>query len=148
MDKTLKFIRPDMEKRYKKICTARKIFMFLAIIPPFMIGLMVYMSRKAKCEQIFMVRDIIYAQEKTLLFSVFGYYPHAADFVQRMIDTGNIRGYRIVADVMAVKDGVEMSEDDAMAAYSSQMTLPLAVAYKMKLPVVKTDSGPADGSSA
>ena len=140
MTKELKFIRPDMDKRYKKICRARKFFMYLAILPPFMICFMVFSSKKAKYDQLFLVRDIIYAQDKTLLFTVFGCNPLADETVQRMIDTGNLVGYRIVADVMAVKEGVDVSEEDAMSEYSAHVSVPMAVAYKLKLPVVKKDA--------
>lgn len=56
-------------------------------------------------------------QDKIVPAYFFGYLTNMREVMQALIDTGNLSGYHIVADVMMVKDGVEISEQEALAEY-------------------------------
>ena len=52
-------------------------------------------------------------QEKVPIPNALGYAVNAREAAQKLIDTRNLKGYRIVGDAMIVKDGIELTDEEA-----------------------------------
>lgn len=106
-------IVPDMEGRCKKLNTLRKVFMVLGFLIIPAIPAMIILARYGECMQFCRIINAIKIQEKMPIVSAFGYAKNAKEAAQKMIDTGNLAGFRIVGDAMIVKDGIEISDEQA-----------------------------------
>ena len=116
----LKTIVPDLQKRCEKLQKASKIMMIAAFLIIPAVPAMIVMSKYGYCARLCRIVNYVKAQEKVPLTQVLGYAKNSVQAAQKLIDTGNLEGYRIVADAMLVKEGVEITEEDALkeaAAY-------------------------------
>ena len=85
------------------------------------------MSKYGYCAQLCRIVNYVKAQEKVPLTQVLGYAKNSVQAAQKLIDTGNLEGYRIVADAMLVKEGVEITEEDALKEAAAYYNLQAAV---------------------
>lgn len=127
----LKEIVPDLEARCKKLNTIRKVLMclFFLIIPA--IPAMIVLSKYGFCMQMCHVINMVKMQDKTPITNVFGYASNGVEAAQKLIDTGNLKGYHIVADALIVKDGIEITEEEALREAAVYFSVPAAVASGM-----------------
>ena len=58
-------------------------------------------------------------RDSTPLITVFGYAPNAADAARKLIETGNLPGYKLVADAVLVREDIDMSDEQAIKVYSA-----------------------------
>ena len=123
----LKAIVPDLQKRCEKLQKASKIMMLAAFLIIFAIPAMIVMSKYGYCARLCRIVNYVKAQEKVPLTQVLGYAKNSVQAAQKLIDTGNLEGYRIVADAMLVKEGVEITEEDALKEAAAYYNLQAAV---------------------
>lgn len=123
----LKAIVPDLQKRCEKLQKASKIMMLAAFLIIPVIPAMIVMSKYGYCAQLCRIANYVKAQEKVPLTQIFGYAKNSVQAAQKLIDTGNLEGYRIVADAMLVKEGVEITEEDALKEAAAYYNLQTAV---------------------
>lgn len=123
----LKAIVPDLQKRCEKLQKASKIMMIAAFLFIPAIPAMIVMSKYGYCAQLCRIVNYVKAQEKVPLTQVLGYAKNSVQAAQKLIDTGNLAGYRIVADAMLVKEGVEITEEDALKEAAAYYNLQAAV---------------------
>lgn len=123
----LKAIVPDLQKRCEKLQKASKIMMIAAFLIIPVIPAMIVMSKYGYCAQLCRIANYVKAQEKVPLTQIFGYAKNSVQAAQKLIDTGNLEGYRIVADAMLVKEGVEITEEDALKEAAAYYNLQAAV---------------------
>ena len=123
----LKAIVPDLQKRCEKLQKASKIMMIAAFLIIPVIPAMIVMSKYGYCAQLCRIANYVKAQEKVPLTQVLGYAKNSVQAAQKLIDTGNLEGYRIVADAMLVKEGVEITEEDALKEAAAYYNLQAAV---------------------
>lgn len=110
-----KYIVPDLETKSQKYNKALKIlFPFTLLILP-AIPWMILSVKASRYGQLYRIVQVVKQQEKVLLISLLGYTPNAASVARKLIETGNLAGYRLVADIMLVKEGIEVSEEEARA---------------------------------
>ena len=115
----LKNIVPDLKGRCKKLEKTYKIlFPFSLLIIP-AVPTMIVMQKYGVCAQLCRIVDMISMRDIVPLITVFGYASNAADAARKLIETGNLKGYRLVADTVLVKDGVELSEEEAIRSYAA-----------------------------
>ena len=88
---------------------------------------MIVMSKYGYYAQLCRIVNSVKAQEKVPLTQVLGYAKNSVQAAQKLIDTGNLEGYRIVADAMLVKEGVEITEEDALKEAAAYYNLQAAV---------------------
>ena len=123
----LKNIVPDLKGRCKKLEKTYKIlFPFSLLIIP-AVPTMIVMQKYGVCAQLCRIVDMISMRDIVPLITVFGYASNAADAARKLIETGNLKGYRLVADTVLVKDGVELSEEEAIRSYAALFS-PVAAA--------------------
>lgn len=123
----LKAIVPDLQKRCEKLQKASRIMMIAAFLIIFAVPAMIVMSKYGYCAQLCRIVNYVKAQEKVPLTQVLGYAKNSVQAAQKLIDTGNLEGYRIVADAMLVKEGVEITEEDALKEAAAYYNLQSAV---------------------
>lgn len=123
----LKAIVPDLQKRCEKLQKASKIMMIAAFLIIPAVPAMIVMSKYGYCAQLCRIVNYVKAQEKVPLTQVLGYAKNSVQAAQKLIDTGNLEGYRIVADAMLVKEGVEITEEDALKEAAAYYNLQTAV---------------------
>lgn len=123
----LKAIVPDLQKRCEKLQKASKIMMLAAFLIIPVIPAMIVMSKYGYCAQLCRIVNYVKAQEKVPLTQVLSYAKNSVQAAQKLIDTGNLEGYRIVADAMLVKEGVEITEEDALKEAAAYYNLQAAV---------------------
>ena len=123
----LKAIVPDLQKRCEKLQKASKIMMIAAFLIIPVIPAMIVMSKYGYCAQLCRIVNYVKAQEKVPLTQVLGYAKNSVQAAQKLIDTGNLEGYRIVADAMLVKEDVEITEEDALKEAAAYYNLQAAV---------------------
>ena len=123
----LKTIVPDLQKRCEKLQKASKIMMIAAFLFIPAIPAMIVMSKYGYCTQLCRIVNYVKAQEKVPLTQVLGYAKNSVQAAQKLIDTGNLEGYRIVANAMLVKEGVEITEEDALKEAAAYYNLQAAV---------------------
>ena len=125
----LKNIVPDLKGRCKKLEKTYKIlFPFSLLIIP-AVPTMIVMQKYGVCAQLCRIVDMISMRDIVPLITVFGYASNAADAARKLIETGNLKGYRLVADTVLVKDGVELSEEEAIRSYAALFS-PVAAVTK------------------
>lgn len=110
----LKAIVPDLHARCKRLERAYKILfpMTLLFIPA--IPAMIVMSKYGYCRQLCAIIDAVSLRNAVPLISVFGYAPNAKEAAEKLIETGNLPDHRLVAGLVLVKNGVEMTEQEAV----------------------------------
>lgn len=113
MKYNLKDIVPNMEQRLKKLNTLRKVFMALMFFILPAIPAMIILAKYGSCKQWCNIITTIKMYEKIPIHSVLGYFVNANEAAQKLIDTGNLEGYRIAGDAMLVKDGIMMTDEEA-----------------------------------
>ena len=123
----LKAIVPDLQKRCEKLRKASKIMMIAAFLFIPAIPAMIVMSKYGYCAQLCRIVNYVKAQEKVPLTQILGYAKNSVQAAQKLIDTGNLEGYRIVAGAMLVKEGVEITEEDALKEAAAYYNLQAAV---------------------
>ena len=123
----LKTIVPDLQKRCEKLQKASKIMMIAAFLIIPAVPAMIVMSKYGYYAQLCRIVNYVKAQEKVPLTQVLGYAKNSVQAAQKLIDTGNLEGYRIVADAMLVKEGVEITEEDALKEAAAYYNLQTAV---------------------
>ena len=123
----LKAIVPDLQKRCEKLQKASKIMMIAVFLIIPVIPAMIVMSKYGYCAQLCRIVNYVKAQEKVPLTQVLGYAKNSVQAAQKLIDTGNLAGYRIVANAMLVKEGVEITEEDALKEAAAYYNLQAAV---------------------
>lgn len=129
----LKAIVPELEKRCAKLDTARKILFPLAMLIIPAVPAMIVLHKYAYCAQLCRIVNAVKMQEKVPLISVFGYAPNAAEAAQKLIDTGNLSDYRLVAGVMLVRNDIELGEEEARAEYAKFFNPMAATTAGMKV---------------
>lgn len=141
-----KYVVPDLETRCRKYNKAiRILFPFTLLILP-AIPWMILSTKAARYSQLQRVVQVVKQQEKVLLLSLFGYTPNAAAVARKLIETGNLAGYRLVADVMLVKEGIEVSEEEAKAEQAKLFNAYAAASMGAPLPA-DTAAAPAPEST-
>ncbi len=123
----LKAIVPDLDERCKKLQKASRVMMVLAFLIIPVIPAMIVMSKYGYCAQLCRIVNYVKTQEKVPLTQVFSYTTNSVEAAQKLIDTGNLAGYRIVANAMLVKDGVEITDEDALKEAAAYYNLQAAV---------------------
>lgn len=123
----LKTIVPDLQKRCEKLQKASKIMMIAAFLIIPAVPAMIVMSKYGYNAQLCRIVNYVKAQEKVPLTQVLGYAKNSVQAAQKLIDTGNLEGYRIVANAMLVKEGVEITEEDALKEAAAYYNLQTAV---------------------
>lgn len=123
----LKTIVPDLQKRCEKLQKASKIMMIAAFLIIPAVPAMIVMSKYGYYAQLCRIVNYVKAQEKVPLTQVLGYAKNSVQAAQKLIDTGNLEGYRIVANAMLVKEGVEITEEDALKEAAAYYNLQTAV---------------------
>ncbi|HIU62940.1 MAG TPA: zinc-ribbon domain-containing protein [Candidatus Caccalectryoclostridium excrementigallinarum] len=123
----LKTIVPDLQKRCEKLQKASKIMMIAAFLIIPAVPAMIVMSKYGYNAQLCRIVNYVKAQEKVPLTQVLGYAKNSVQAAQKLIDTGNLEGYRIVAGAMLVKEGVEITEEDALKEAAAYYNLQTAV---------------------
>ncbi len=123
----LKTIVPDLQKRCEKLRKASKIMMIAAFLIIPAVPAMIVMSKYGYYAQLCRIVNYVKAQEKVPLTQVLGYAKNSVQAAQKLIDTGNLEGYRIVANAMLVKEGVEITEEDALKEAAAYYNLQTAV---------------------
>lgn len=132
MNIDLKQIVPELDKRCEKLNKLRKVMMVLAFFIVPAIPAMIVMSRHAYCAMLCRVVNAVKMRDKMLISECFGYAPNALAAARKLIDTGNLAGYSIVADVMFVRDGVEVTEQEAIEAFAARFNPVAAVNAGMR----------------
>ena len=136
-----KYIVPGLEAKARKYSRAMTIlFPFCLLILP-AIPWMVLSVKASRYTQLLRITQFVKQQEKVPLVSVFGFTPNAAAVAQMLIDTGNLAGYRLAGGVLLVKDGIEMSDEEAKAecarlygAYPAAMGMAVRTAASAQVP--------------
>ena len=128
MKYNLDSIVPDLEARCKKLNTLRKVFMGLTLLIIPAIPAMIILGKYGECMQLCRIMNSVKMHDKVPITNVFGYAVNAREAAQKMIDTGNLAGYRIVGGAMIVKDGVEMTDEQAQREAAKYFSVPAAVA--------------------
>ena len=95
----LKTIVPDLQKRCEKLQKASKIMMIAAFLIIPADPAMIVMSKYGYYAQLCRIVNYDKAQEKVPLTQVLGYAKNSVQAAQKLIDTGNLEGYRIVGDI-------------------------------------------------
>ena len=131
MKYNLDSIVPDLEARCKKLNTLRKVFMGLTLLIIPAIPAMIILGKYGECMQLCRIMNNVKMHDKVPITNVFGYAVNAREAAQKMIDTGNLAGYRIVGGAMIVKDGVEMTDEQAQREAAKYFSVPAAVASGM-----------------
>ena len=140
-----KYIVPDLETKCKKYNKALKIlFPFTLLILP-AIPWMILSVKASRYGQLYRIVQVVKQQEKVLLISLLGYTPNAASVARKLIETGNLAGYRLVADIMLVKEGIEVSAEEARAEQAKLFNAFAAASMGAPLPA-NTPAAPAPGS--
>ena len=152
----LKDIVPDMERRCKKLHTLSIVFRILTFLIVPAIPAMIVLAKYGACVRLCHVIEAVKMQDHTPLITVFGYAPNAADAARKLIETGNLKGYKLVADAVLVREDIDMSEEQAMEIYApyfspyaavsmgltaDTMPEPMKKAAKMARPPAETDAG-------
>ena len=132
MKYNLDSIVPDLEARCKKLNTLRKVFMGLTLLIIPAIPAMIILGKYGECIQLCRIMNNVKMHDKVPITNVFGYAVNAREAAQKMIDTGNLAGYSIVADVMFVRDGVEVTEQEAIEAFAARFNPVAAVNAGMR----------------
>ena len=110
-----KYIVPGLEAKARKYSRAMTIlFPFCLLILP-AIPWVVLSVKASRYTQLLRITQFVKQQEKVPLISVLGFTPNAAAVAQKLIDTGNLAGYRLAGGVLLVKEGIEMSDEEAKA---------------------------------
>ena len=143
------------------------LFPFCLLILP-AIPWMVLSVKASRYTQLLRITQFVKQQEKVPLISVLGFTPNAAAVAQKHIDTGNLARYRLAGGVLLVKDGIEMSDEEAKAecarlygAYPAAMGMAVRPAAPAQVPAAETPAqapasetpaqvpaAPADGTPA
>ena len=127
MKYNLDSIVPDLEARCKKLNTLRKVFMGLTLLIIPAIPAMIILGKYGECMQLCRIMNSVKMHDKVPITNVFGYAVNAREAAQKMIDTGNLAGYRIVGGAMIVKDGVEMTDEQARREAAKYFSVPAGV---------------------
>ena len=114
----LKEIVPDLEKRRAKLNTLRKIFMVLTFLIVPAVPAMIVLSKAVSTVKMY---------DKVPITNVLGYFPNVCEAAQKLIDTGNLADYRIVAGAMFVRNDTEMTEEQALREAAACFSIPAAV---------------------
>lgn len=125
----LKEIVPDMERRCKKLHTLSIVFRILTLLIVPAIPAMIVLAKYASCLQLCRAINAVRMQDSTPLLLVFGYAPNAADAARKLIETGNLPGYKLVADAVLVREDIDMSEEQAIEVYAQYYIPYAAVSY-------------------
>lgn len=142
-----KYIVPDLETKSQKYNKALKIlFPFTLLFLP-AIPWMILSVKASRYGQLQRIVQVVKQQEKVLLISLLGYTPNAAAVARKLIETGNLAGYRLVADIMLVKEGIEVSEEEARAEQAKLFNAFAAASMGAPLPA-NTPAAPAPASTA
>ena len=142
-----KYIVPDLETKSQKYNKALKIlFPFTLLILP-AIPWMILSVKASRYGQLYRIVQVVKQQEKVLLISLLGYTPNAASVARKLIETGNLAGYRLVADIMLVKEGIEVSEEEARAEQAKLFNAFAAASMGAPLPA-NTPAAPSPASTA
>ena len=103
----LKDIVPDLEGRLKKLNTLRKVFMALTLLIVPAVPAMIVLAKYGACMQLCHAVQAVKLKGKMPIFMLFAFASNEREAAQKLIDTGNLAGYRIVGDVMIVRDDIE-----------------------------------------
>ena len=114
MNIDLKQIVPELDKRCAKLNKLRKVMMALAFLIVPAVPAMIVMSKYGYCRQLCAIVDAVSLRNAVPLISVFGYAPNAKEAAEKLIETGNLPDHRLVAGLVLVKNGVEMTEQEAV----------------------------------
>lgn len=125
----LKEIVPDMERRCKKLHTLSIVFRILALLIIPAIPAMIVLAKYGNCMRLCRAINAVRMQDSTPLLLVFGYAPNAADAARKLIETGNLPGYKLVADAVLVREDIDMSEEQAIGLYAQYYIPYAAVSY-------------------
>lgn len=125
----LKEIVPDMERRCKKLHTLSVVFRILALLIIPAIPAMIVLAKYGNCMRLCRAINAVRMQDSTPLLLVFGYAPNAADAARKLIETGNLPGYKLVADAVLVREDIDMSEEQAIGLYAQYYIPYAAVSY-------------------
>ena len=123
----LKEIVPDLEKRCAKLNTLRKVFMALTFLIVPAVPAMIVLSKYGTCAQLCKAVRAVKMYDKVPITNVLGYFPNVLEAAQKLIDTGNLAGYRIVADAMFVREGTDITEEQALREAAAYFSIPAAV---------------------
>ena len=123
----LKEIVPDLEKRRAKLNTLRKIFMVLTFLIVPAVPAMIVMSKYGTCMALCKAVSTVKMYDKVPITNVLGYFPNVYEAAQKLIDTGNLADYRIVAGAMFVRNDTEMTEEQALREAAACFSIPAAV---------------------
>lgn len=123
----LKEIVPDLEKRLKKLNVLRIAFTFLALLIIPVVPAMIVMAKYAKCLQLTRAVRTVKMYDKIPLTNALGYVSNITEAAQKLIDTGNLSEYRVVAGVMFVKEGTYITEEQALKEAAACFSIPAAV---------------------
>ena len=118
-DIKLKEIVPDMERRCKKLHTLSNVFRVLVLLILPVIPAMIILSKYGYCMMLCRIINAVRMRDSTPLITVFGYAPNAADAARKLIETGNLPGYKLVADAVLVREDIDMSDEQAIKEYSA-----------------------------
>ena len=110
----LKEIVPDLEKRRAKLNTLRKIFMVLTFLIVPAVPAMIVLSKYGTCMALCKAVSTVKMYDKVPITNVLGYFPNVCEAAQKLIDTGNLADYSIVAGAMFVRNDTEMTEEQAL----------------------------------
>lgn len=136
----VKYVVPDLEKKCRNYDRARTaLFCTFFLFFPAII-LMIILPKWAQYHRLNNFVKSVKTQDKVLLLPYLGYIQNSKEIAQALIDTGNLADYHLVAGIMLVKNGVEVSEAEAIAEYSAMFN-PQAAAVMEKapdVPLVKT----------
>lgn len=109
----LKDIVPDLEGRLKKLNTLRKVFMVLTFLIIPAVPAMIVLAKYGACMQLCHAVQAVKVKGKMPIFMLFAFASNEREAAQKLIDTGNLAGYRIVGDVMIVRDDIAMTDEEA-----------------------------------
>ena len=127
----VKYVVPDLEKKCRNYDRARTaLFCTFFLFFPAII-LMIILPKWAQYHRLNNFVKSVKTQDKVLLLPYLGYIQNSKEIAQALIDTGNLADYHLVAGIMLVKNGVEVSEAEAIAEYSAMFN-PQAAAVMEK----------------
>lgn len=109
----LKDIVPDLEGRLKKLNTLRKVFMALTLLIVPAVPAMIVLAKYGACMQLCHAVQAVKLKGKMPIFMLFAFATNEREAMQKLIDTGNLAGFRIVGDVMVVRDDIPMTDEEA-----------------------------------
>lgn len=123
----LKDIVPDLEGRLKKLNTLRKVFMALTLLIVPAVPAMIVLAKYGACMQLCHAVQAVKLKGKMPIFMLFAFATNERAAAQKLIDTGNLAGYRIVGDVMIVRDDIPMTDEEAWEEAASYFNAAAAI---------------------